>query len=196
MSNLHPRTARTRAAILDAAWKLIADRGLDVGMAEIADSVGVTRQTIHIHFGTRGGLLIALVRRADEREDIHASLLGALERADPRERLDAFLREWLDFVPKIYPVARQLIAAEPGDAEAAAAWRDRMEELRNGFLLLTRGLRNEKALAAQWTAPQAADYLWASASVQAWELLAIARGWGHTKTEQTLRRSLARVVLA
>lgn len=106
-----------------------------------------------------------------------------------------FLKAWLDFVPNIYPVARQLIAARQQDQEAAEAWRDRMDELRNGLLLLTRSLKSDGALAAVWTAPRAADYLWAGASVQTWELLAIERGWGHGKTKKTLQESLAQVVL-
>lgn len=196
MSNLNPRTARSRSAILDVAWRLIGERGLAVSMAEIADAVGMTRQSIYVHFKTRGGLLVALVRRVDEREDIHAQFLRALERPDAAERLDAFLGVWLDFVPKIHPVAHQLIAARRHDAEAAAAWRDRMDELREGFLRLTRSLRREGVLGGDWTAPAAADYLFAGASVQAWELLAVDLGWGARKTSTTLRRALARAVLA
>ena len=195
MSNLHPRTARSREAILDAAWRLIAERGLAVGMAEIAEAVGMTRQSIYVHFGTRAGLLVALVRRADERERIRERLEAALTLGEPAARLDAFLRAWFEFVPRIHPVARQLIAARQHDAEAGEAWRDRMDELRDAFWLLTRTLRRDGALAGGWTAPHAADYLWAGASVQAWELLAIERDWGAAKTARTLRRTLAGTVL-
>lgn len=187
---------RSRAAILDAAWKLIGERGLAVSMAEIGEAVGMTRQSIYVHFKTRGGLLVALVRRVDEREEIHARLLRAIELPDASERLDAFLVGWFDFVPKIHPVARQLIAARHHDVEAAEAWRDRMDELREGFLLLARSLQREGALRTDWTAPLAADYLWAGASVQVWELLAVDRGWGARKTSAMLRRTLARAVLA
>ncbi len=195
MSSLHPRTIRTRAAILDAAWKLIVERGLDVGMAEIAGEVGMTRQSLYVHFKTRGGLLIALVRRADELEDIHARFRGALATEGPVERLDAFLRVWFSFVPVIYPVARQLIAARQQDPEAGRAWNDRMDELHYGFSLLTRRLKRDAALAKEWTAPRAADFLWAGASLPAWEALAIDRDWGAAKTGKTLRRTLASAIL-
>ncbi len=155
----------------------------------------MTRQSIYVHFKNRGGLLVALVRRADEREDIHARFLGALEVAQPADRLSAFLGVWFDFVPKIYPVARLLIAARSQDDEARAAWTDRMDELRGGFLLLTRSLRRDGALSSGWTAPQAADYLWAAASVQVWELLAIDRDWSGRKTEKTLKASLEAAIL-
>ena len=163
-----PRAQRTRAAILDAAWELVAERGLDVGMGEIADRVGMTRQSLYVHFGSRGGLLIALVRRADEREAIHARFAEALAVAGPAERLDAFLSAWLDFVPVIHPVARRLIAAASQDEAAAAAWTDRMDELVGGFRRLTRSLARDGALAPGWSAARAADYLWAATSVSTW----------------------------
>jgi len=195
VSKNSPKTVRTRTAILDAAWTLIGERGLDVGMAAIAEAVGMTRQSVYVHFGSRGGLLMALVRRADEREEIHARFLEAMAVSEPAGRLDACLGVWLDFVPRIHPVARQLIAARRHDAEADAAWSDRMGELREGYLRLTRSLRRDGALAAQWTANRAADYLWAETSVQVWELLAIDRGWGAAKTARTLRDTMAEAML-
>lgn len=192
MSNLNPRSSRSREAILDAAWKSIVEQGLAVSMAEIADAVGMTRQSIYVHFKSRGGLLLALVRCADEREGIHGRLLAAIAVEDPRERLDTFLAVWFDFVEKIHPVARQLIAARDHDSEAAKAWQDRMEELRQGLLLLTRSLRRDAALSADWTGPAAADYLWAATSVQVWALLAEQRGWGGKRAAKVLRRTLAR----
>ena len=192
MSNSESKTQRTRAHILDVAWKLIAERGLDVGMSEIASEVGLTRQSVHLHFRTRGGLLIGLVRRADEREDIHARFLEALSNEDPHRRFEAFLRVWFDFASKIRPVASQLIAARRSDAAADAAWSDRMNELRDGFLGLTTSLRRDGVLAQEWTAPSAADYLWAAVSIQSLELLSVERGWGDARTRKILRRVLAK----
>lgn len=196
MSKTNARTARTRAAILDTAWKLICDRGLEVRVADIAEAVGMTRQSIYVHFKTRGGLLMALVRRADERGDVHARFEAALEAPAPADRLAAFLGVWLDFVPKIHPVARQLIAASATDADARAAWQDRMDELRAGFHALAKSLRRDGALAPEWTAPQAADHLWVHSSVQVWALLAIDCGYGADKTARVMQRTLARAVLA
>ncbi|HEV7735687.1 MAG TPA: TetR/AcrR family transcriptional regulator [Candidatus Binatia bacterium] len=195
MSNLTARSIRTRADILDVAWRVIAERGAHVSMSEIADAVGLTRQAIYVHFRSRGGLLVALVRRADERADIHTQFRDALATADPRQRLDAFLRVWLDFVPTIHPVATSLMRARRDDPDAAQAWADRMDALHHGFALLAKSLRRDGALAPQWTAPAAADFLWAGSSVQVWELLAVARGWGAAKTARTLRQTLTAAVL-
>jgi len=178
------------------AWRVFAERGTGVSMGEIADAVGLTRQAIYVHFRSRGGLLVALVRRADERTEIHAKFRAALANEDPRERLDAFLRVWFEFVPEIHPVASSLMRARGDDPDAAEAWADRMASLRRGFATLATTLRRDGALAPDWTAPAAADFLWASSSVQAWELLAIECGWGAAKTSKILRRTLASAVLA
>lgn len=195
MSNLTTRSSRTRAGILDVAWRVIAERGAQVSIGEIAEAVGLTRQAIYVHFRSRGGLLVALVRRADERADIHARFRGALATTDARERLDAFLGVWFDFVPTIHPVASSLVRARQDDADAARAWTDRMGALHHGFALLTKSLRRDGALAPPWTAPAAADFLWAGSSLQTWELLAVDRGWGAARTSATLRRTLAAAVL-
>ena len=196
MSNLHPRTVRTRADILDVAWKLFAKKGTAVSMAEVAEAAGLTRQAVYVHFRSRGGLLVALVRRADERADIYVKFRAALAEKDPVRRLDGFLGVWLDFVPSIHPVASTLMRARSEDPEAAAAWADRMESLRGGFRSLAASLRRDGVLAAGWTPAAAADYLWAGSSMQVWELLAIDLDWNAAKTAKTLRASLAKAVLA
>jgi len=193
---LHPRSVRTRAEILDVAWKLFAKKGEAVSMVEVAQAAGLTRQAVYIHFRSRGGLLVALVQRADERADIHAKFRKALAVKDPIRRLDAFLAVWFDFVPTIHPVATTLMRARSEDPEAAAAWADRMEELRGGYRTLTKSLRRDGALAEGWTIETSADYLWAGSSVQVWELLAVDRGWGASRSASALRKALAKAVLA
>jgi AcrR family transcriptional regulator len=195
VSNLHPRSVRTRTDILDVAWKLFAKKGEAVSMAAVADAAGLTRQAIYVHFRSRGGLLVALVRRADERADIHVKFRAALAEKHPAKRLDAFLGVWFDFVPSIHPVASTLMRARSEDPEAAAAWADRMESLRRGFLSLATSLRRDGALAAGWTPATAADFLWAGSSMQVWDLLVVDRAWSAAKTSKTLRASLARSVL-
>jgi len=190
------RSQRSRAEILDAAWDLIAARGADVSLAEIADAVGMTRQSIYVHFGSRGGLLVALARRADEREDIFAKFDAALAIADPAERLDRYVKAWLVFVPKIHPVASDLIRLRVTDPDAERAWSDRMADLLDCFRALATSLARDGALADGWTAARAADYLWAACSVQAWALLVCERGWRPAAASKTIRASLARVLLA
>jgi AcrR family transcriptional regulator len=68
------RGATTRAAVLDAARACVRESGpFDVSSNEIARRAGVTWGVIQHHFGTRAGILLALV------EDGFAGLLDALD---------------------------------------------------------------------------------------------------------------------
>jgi AcrR family transcriptional regulator len=194
MSNLS-KSQRTRREILDIAWNLIAERGAEVSVADIAAAAGMTRQSVYVHFGSRGGLLMALVRRADEREGIIEALNTAMTIERPDDRFDACLKAWFAFVPKIHPVARDLIRLRATDAEAAAAWHDRMDELHGLFTLLVKSLKKDKVLASGWTVSRAADYLWAGVSVQAWSLLVEDRGWSAADAAKTIRQTMTRVLL-
>ncbi|TQV77682.1 TetR/AcrR family transcriptional regulator [Denitrobaculum tricleocarpae] len=194
MSNLK-RAERSRLEILDASWDLIAERGAAVSMAEIAAAVGMTRQSIYVHFSSRGGLLMALVRRADERFFIWEGFESAMEQKDPAARLDAVLKVWLDFVPKIHPVATDLIRMRATDEDAARAWDDRMSELLKFYRGLVGGLKKEGALSLDWSVPRATDYLWASSSVQAWDLLVRERGWSEAAAAKTIRSTICRTLI-
>lgn len=194
MSN-YKRSEQSRRDILDAAWSLIARHGATVSMSEIAKAVGMTRQSVYVHFGSRGGLLIALVRRADERFSIWQNFTAAMENTDPKKRLDACLLAWLEFMPKIHPVAKDLIRLRATDEDAAQAWKDRMSELSKFFRRLVKGLEQEGALAPNWTVPKAADFLWASCSVQTWDLLVHDRGWSEKSASKVIRGTIANALL-
>lgn len=189
------KSDRTKSEILDAVWELMAERGSVISMTEIAAVSGVTRQLIHHYFGSRGALLTALVRRADERFEIWEAFDAGLKLMDPADRLRACLAVWLAFVPKIHPVATDLIRMRATDPDAEAAWTDRMSELRAFFVTLTKSIQRDGALADGWTARKAAEYLWASCSVQYWNLLVGECGWSQAEAEKTIQAAAARALL-
>ena len=190
------KSERTRNEILDTAWEMIAKHGAEISLNDIAVAVGVTRQSIYVHFGSRGGLLVALVRRADERADIERKFEKALATEGAGARLAAFLDVWFRFVPEIYPVAKDLVRLRATDAEAFAAWEDRMTDLRRVFGILTKSLRDDQALAAHWTAPRAAEFMWAGSSVENWGLLTVDCGWSANQAANAIKQSLARAILS
>lgn len=181
MESLHVSTNirgdKTRAELLDAAWDLISEQGADVSVSKIAKAVGISRQTVYLHFGTRGGLLVALVRRADERFEIKEQFEAALHLENPSLRVAMTLKAWLGFVPKIYPVAKDLIRLQETDPEAAEAWADRMEELRDWLLELMSSIEKDGALKKGWSSDAASQFFWAQTSVHVWGLLKYDCGW-------------------
>ena len=82
---------RNRRRLLDAAEALFRERGLDVGVAEIAERAGVGRGTLFRNFPSKEDLIAAIVvERMAEAVDRGRMLLDA---PDPGEALFEFLAE-------------------------------------------------------------------------------------------------------
>ena len=93
--------ARNRVLLLDAARKLIAERGPEaVTMDDVAAEAGVGKGTLFRRFGSRAGLMIVLLDE-DERVLQEAFLFGPPPLgpgAPPLERLLAYGRARLKFI--------------------------------------------------------------------------------------------------
>lgn len=169
----------TRANILQAAWNLMAEqRRLDAGMAEIAAAAGVTRQTLFLAFGNRAGVLVAMARHQDTLGD-HVRVMRqiAATGADVAA-LHAFVDAWLDYLPIVYPVAIQLETGSLSDADANAAWQDRIfsQGVRMGLdrilgQIVAGGLR------ADQDPSRLADLCLTLLVPSAWRYLVVERGW-------------------
>ncbi|MEU4742259.1 TetR/AcrR family transcriptional regulator [Actinosynnema sp. NPDC023658] len=90
---------RTRAAILEAAIPVLYERGLDgIGVAELCAGIGVSKETLYRHFGTKDGLVRAVLEARSERTTrwLTESVAAA---SDPAEQLAAVfdtLQQWYD----------------------------------------------------------------------------------------------------
>lgn len=93
--------ARNRALLLEAARRLIAERGPDaVTMDDIAAAAGVGKGTLFRRFGSRAALMVVLLDE-DEQDLQRKFLFGPAPlgpSAAPLERLLAYGRERLKFV--------------------------------------------------------------------------------------------------
>jgi AcrR family transcriptional regulator len=81
---------RNHEAIIAAARKLFADRGLDVQMPDVARSASVGVGTVYRHFATKDDLIAALIAQRFERFAESAS--RALEAEDAWEGFAGFIR--------------------------------------------------------------------------------------------------------
>lgn len=84
---------RNRRRLLDAATELFAERGLDVGVAEIAQRAGVGRGTLFRNFPTKEALIAAIV--VDRMHEAAMRGRELLESPDPGDALFEFLNEML-----------------------------------------------------------------------------------------------------
>ena len=82
---------RNRRRLLDAAEALFSERGLDVGVAEIAERAGVGRGTLFRNFSSKEDLIAAIViERMNDATEYGRTLLDA---ADAGDALFGFLEE-------------------------------------------------------------------------------------------------------
>jgi AcrR family transcriptional regulator len=172
----------TRDRIMENTLRLMEKRrGRDVRVDDIARAAGVSRQAVYLHFGSRAGLLIATVRYADKAKDLDGRLQGMKTATNSGQALDAYLDFWGNYIPEIHGLAKALLAVRETDQDAAAAWDDRMQALREGCRSVINCLVRDGLLAPGWDAGQAAEALWALSSVSVWENLTIECGWSQAE---------------
>jgi AcrR family transcriptional regulator len=82
---------RNRRRLLDAAAAIFRERGLDVGVAEIAQRAGVGRGTLFRNFPTKDDLIAAIV--VERMAEAAAAGQALLDAGDPGEALFEFLDE-------------------------------------------------------------------------------------------------------
>lgn len=169
----------TRHRILQVAWDRVAARGdTSLSLVDLALEAGVSRQTLYLLFGSRAGLLLAMVDYRDAQSAVVPRLVHAREAMTTRDAFEPYVRAWFEYLPQVFPVARALAAAARlGDHDAQAAWDSRMKLLRGGFLQMTRALHDAGALRPGWTPAAAADWLFGMTHVDTWQHLVVDAHW-------------------
>lgn len=153
-------------------------RDAAISLVDLAREAGVSRQTLYLLFGSRAGLLLAMVEYHDAQAPVVPRLALARETMTAREAFEPYLRAWFEYLPQVFPVARALVAATSlGDSAAHAAWESRMQLLRGGFLQMTRALHEAGALRSGWTPATAADWLFSMSHVDTWQHLVVEACW-------------------
>jgi len=173
-------TDETRAGILEAAWNLMAEqRRLDAGMAEIAAAAGVSRQTLFLAFGNRSGMLVAMARHQDTRGDHVLRMRQIAATGADRPALHDFVDAWVEYLPVVYPVAIQLETGSLSDADANAAWQDRIfsQGVRIGLDRILGQIAAGGGLRADQDPSRLADLCLTLLVPSAWRYLVVERGW-------------------
>jgi AcrR family transcriptional regulator len=150
---------RNRDRIVAATRAAFQERGLDVGVDEIARRAGVGMGTLYRHFPTKDALIDAIV---DAR---FAELIDAAERAlaaaDAWEGFEAFLVAAVELQAADRGFKDALAARGPGERQVKAARRKLHAAVER---LVARG-REEGALRADLAAEDVTVLLWATARI-------------------------------
>lgn len=106
--------ASTRDQILTAAFDRVADVGLArLSLEDVAVSAGVSRQTVYRYFGSREGLLRALVVR-EEQWFIDRVVAAAAPYTDVEDAVSAGVTAAL-IAAQEHPLLQRLLRDEPGE---------------------------------------------------------------------------------
>ncbi|WP_395366775.1 TetR/AcrR family transcriptional regulator [Streptomyces sp. YH02] len=146
---------RSRAAILDAAVRLLRDRP-EAGLETIARTAGVTRQTVYAHFSSRDELLAAAVDR------VTADAVAAMDAAalDEGPAVAALLR-FLDASWRAHEANAFLLRAASARTSGSESDRERHEPVTSRLArLFERGITS-----GEFVTPQ--DPRWLVAAVVA-----------------------------
>jgi len=172
----------TRTKILQATLDLLlAEDGTGTRMSDVAKRAGVSRQAVYLHFDNRADLLVAATLYLDDLLGTKARLAPSRAALSGIERLDAFVLAWGSHIPEIHGVAKALIAMSSTDAAAAAAWGNRMQDVREGCEAAITALVKDGTLSDCFTPQDATDVLWTLLSVDNWENCTIICGWSQEK---------------
>jgi AcrR family transcriptional regulator len=180
----------TTERLLDAAWEEATEQGVDkLTLANVAARAGVSRQAVYLHFGNRATLLVAMAARIDHTSGFRKRLDITRNHPAPmayREMLEA----WFDYVPTILPVSLALEAAWLTGGDGAAAYRDRMDDWRNGIRIAVARLHDQGALAAGWSIDTATDWTWATVHPTHYHHLTSEQGWTSDQARRRLITAL------
>ena len=127
ISKKQVQTEQTRERLLEAATRVFASRGYsEASVKAMAEQAGVSQGSIFWHFGSKEGLVIAVVDRAFEAWE--REVLAPLLRADvPTLGIRAVIEAHLDFALRDPEIGQRLFltlatAALAGDTELRAAF--------------------------------------------------------------------------
>lgn len=165
-------------------------------LEDVARAAGVSRQAVYLHFGSKSGLLVALVTFVDESEGLHELAARVFEHESVVDQLDGFVDLQAEYTPRIYAIARALDQARRVDEAAAAAWNNRMEDRKTACRGIVGRLKDQGVLHPEWSVEDAVELLFVLTSIRTWEDLIVDAGWSKDRYAAALRRAARQIVLA
>lgn len=117
------RGSRSRADILDAAERILAERGLrGLGMSALIGESGLSPSSIYWHFSSKAGVIDAVMERAAERFVADRGRRTFPTAADPQERTRLVLLRWLTYGRRpssflLLALAGLGAATDPGESD-------------------------------------------------------------------------------
>ncbi len=182
--------------ILDVARRRFAEAGYAAtSVRPIADEAGVAIQTLYSAFGSKQGLLLALVDAVREQtggEDTRGRIAGSDDPVEIVGLAAGIRRRIMEQCGDIVITFREGAA---GDPDVAAAYEEGRRRSREGILNVCARIEALGALRPGLTPERAADQVAALFAAEVYEELTLA-GWSPGEYEQWLVERLRDVLLS
>lgn len=178
-----------RQTVLEAATDLFGERGWAASVRDIAASAGVSVETVYSHFGSKIGLLNAVVDVGVVGDDDPVALVerpefAALATGDGRERAQAAasLNMMINQrTTRLFRALREAAAVEPAVAQRLQGLRESQRLTVHTALAMVAGAAVD---------PADADGLWALLGQEVYELLVDSAGWSPERYEHWVAESV------
>lgn len=193
---------QTRAAILEAAQRLFAERGYASSTIEaIAAEAGVAVDTVYASFGSKRGVLSKLM---DVRVGGDDQPVGVLDRPGPqavrrepdqRRQVATFAADITSIIERARPVDDIIRSAAAVDGEVATM-RSRLHETRfQNMRQFVAWLAANGPLREGLSEDDAAAIVWSLTSPEMHRLLRVDRGWSPERYTEWLAETVTRTLL-
>ncbi len=176
----------TRLRIRKSARRLFAAQGFtETTIAQIAEDAGVASQTVYAVFGSKGGIVGAMLEDLEESADQDAWVAQMIAEGDPHRQLRIFVSWIRTLCEKGAPILRAAVAARSDPDVAAMAERGDAKR-RFGSTQLTQMWSRKGVLRKGLGPTDAAERLWLLTSVEQYLLATDGLGWSPDQYEQWL----------
>ncbi len=190
----------TRAAIIDAAARLFAERGYGATtMAAIAAEAQVSAKSVYV-LGDKAQLLTLALDRAIAGDDDTPLLerpqaQAVLTAATARDAVTLGAAMGAPMLLRLYPLYRAFEQAAATDAQIAALWKEYQRRRRHEVLLVVRSVKKESGLRPGLDTERATDVLWALIGWHPVALLVEERGWTSGQIQLWIEELLTLILL-
>jgi len=194
---------RTRAAVVQAAnRRFLVDGYAPTTLAAVAKDAGVSADTVYAVFGSKRGLLDAVmdvnVGGDDEPTAVLDREMPQRMRAerDQRTQLALFATGMAGQLERMRPLDDVMRSAAAADPEVAAARHEQIDVQRHAAMTAVVGwIRARGPLRAGLDDATATDVVWTLTSPEVHHMLLTIRGWTRSQYETWLRETLEQSLL-
>lgn len=186
--------ARTRVRILEAARDLLPESS-SLPVDAIAAHAGVSVQTLYTHFGSKRGLLLAVIDSVQHEAGLYDDFDSVWQSPDGETALRRMVEATLKLWDRAWPIVQFAERARRADPEIQAHLREVDGYRRANLVSIAERLAVEGRLRPPRDAAMAADLAFALSLPAVYEELVQVRTWPLARAVSTVAQSVVTALL-